>query len=173
MIWKNRAYDTSPPSTGDTTHDRAIVPIWSQCTRDMAASPPLRIKPRVMELPTIPPIMECVVETGQPRRVANSSHRAAESSADIMMKANCMGSMVMAEKSTIPLRMVLVTSPPAMTAPLTSKMAATTSACLMVRVPAPTLVPKELATSLPPMLNAMNTPNNVARMNRKTWLWLV
>ena len=62
----------------------------------------------------------------------------------------------------MPLRIVSVTSPPAITAPLTSKTAAMASACLTVMVPAPTLVPKLLATSLPPMLKAMNRPNAVA-----------
>lgn len=62
----------------------------------------------------------------------------------------------------MPLRIVSVTSPPAITAPLTSKTAATSSACFMVSVPAPTLVPNELATSLPPILKAMNMPNTVA-----------
>ncbi len=70
----------------------------------------------------------------------------------------------------MPPRMVLVTSPPAITAPLTSKIAATTNACLMVNVPAPTLVPNEFATSLPPILNAIKTPNKVAKIKRITWL---
>ena len=65
--------------------------------------------------------------------------------------------------------MVCVTSPPAITAPLTSNTAAITNACLMLSVPAPTLVPKELATSLPPMLKAMNTPNSVARTSSVLW----
>lgn len=36
------------------------------------------------------------------------------------------------------------------------------SACFIVSVPDPTLVPKEFATSLPPMLNAMKTPKTIA-----------
>jgi hypothetical protein len=55
-------------------------------------------------------------------------------------------------------------------APETSKIAATANACLMVRVPAPTEVPKELATSLPPMLKAMKRPKTVARTNRTTFV---
>ena len=61
--------------------------------------------------------------------------------------------------------MVLVTSPPAIMAPLTSNTAATSRACLIVSVPAPTLVPNELATSLPPMLKAMKRPKRVATTN--------
>ena len=80
-----------------------------------------------------------------------------------------MGRTVMPFRSTIPFRMVSVTSPPAITAPLTSKMAATSRACLMVRVPAPTEVPKELATSFPPMLKAMKRPKTVATARSQGW----
>jgi len=76
-----------------------------------------------------------------------------------------MGSIGKASICTIPLRMVAVTSPPAITAPLTSKTAATIKAWGMVKVPAPTDVPNELATSFPPILNAMKTPKNVASKN--------
>ena len=71
---------------------------------------------------------------------------------------------------TIPLRIVSVTAPPAITAPLTSKIAATIKACGIVSVFAPTDVPNELATSLPPILNAINTPKNVASKNKTVWL---
>ena len=81
-----------------------------------------------------------------------------------------MGSTCIDEKSTMPLRIVAVTSPPAIIAPLTSKIAATASACCRASVPAPTLVPNEFATSLPPMLKAMNRPNSVASRNRVTWV---
>ena len=94
--------------------------------------------------------------------MANSNQKAAANSAAIMMNTKSIGEICTIDRSTIPLRIVSVTSPPAMTAPLTSKIAATSSACFMVRVPAPTLVPNELATSLPPMLKAMNMPSTVA-----------
>ena len=77
--------------------------------------------------------------------------------------------MSMPSMSTMPLRTVSVTDPPARTAPETSKTAATTRACFIVRVPAPTLVPKELATSLPPMLKAMNRPKAIARISRNAF----
>lgn len=116
----------------------------------------------VTAAPTMPPMIAWVVETGQPMRVAMSSHTAAPSRADIMITTKSIGSPAMVSRSTMPLRTVSVTSPPARTAPVTSKTAATSSACFIDRVPAPTLVPKELATSLPPMLKAMNRPNRIA-----------
>ena len=62
----------------------------------------------------------------------------------------------------IPLLMVFVTSPPAKIAPLSSKTAAITKACLIVSVLAPTLVPKLFATSFPPMLKAIKIPKTLA-----------
>ena len=41
--------------------------------------------PSVRELPTIPPMMECVVDIGHPREVATVSQSAAESKADYMI----------------------------------------------------------------------------------------
>ena len=67
----------------------------------------------------------------------------------------------------MPSRMVLVTSPPANIAPLSSKIAAITKACFIVTVWAPTLVPKEFATSLPPILNAINIPKILAILKSK------
>ncbi len=61
----------------------------------------------------------------------------------------------MAAGSMIPLRMVLVTVPPAMKAPANSKMAAIRIACLTVMAPEPTEVPMALATSLAPMPQVM------------------
>ena len=131
------------------------------------------IKPSVSELPTIPPIIACVVDTGRPFLVANNSHNAAAKSADIMINTKSKGCSGMLSRWTMPLRMVAVTSPPAITAPLTSNTAAISNACGTVSVPAPTEVPNELATSLPPILNAINTPNKVASRNKATWLYCV
>ena len=136
--------------------------ISSHWTISRAALPCPVTTPSITAAPTIPPTMECVVDTGKPLRLANKSHKAAASSADIMMKMKSLGARATTDRSTMPLRMVSVTSPPAITAPLTSKTAATSSACFMVSVPAPTLVPNALATSLPPMLKAMNMPITVA-----------
>ena len=109
----------------------------------------------------MPPTIECVVETGQPMRVATSSQSAAPSSAAIMMNMKSRGLPSIAPRSTMPERTVSVTSPPARIAPLTSNTAATMRACFMLSVPAPTDVPNEFATSLPPMLNAMNMPKMI------------
>ena len=116
----------------------------------------------------MPPMMACVVETGSPFLVANSSHNAAANSADIIIRIKSKGRMGSVFKSTMPVRMVSVTSPPAITAPLTSNTAAINKACGTDSVPAPTDVPNELATSLPPMLNAINTPNSVASKKSAT-----
>ena len=80
---------------------------------------------------------------------------------------NSLGLTDKPSKSTMPLRMVSVTSPPANTAPDTSNIAAIPSACGIVKVPAPTEVPNELATSLPPILNAIKTPKAVATINNE------
>ena len=57
--------------------------------------------------------------------------------------------------STMPLRIVSVTAPDMSTAPPTLQTAASTSAWRSVTTPAPTDVPKALATSLAPMAMAM------------------
>ena len=152
----------------------AIVPICDHLTKlNGSLFSPEIMKPNDTELPTIPPIIACVVDTGKPFLVANNSHNAAASNADIMIKIKSNGCIGKLSNFTMPLRIVSVTSPPAITAPLTSNTAAINKACGTVKVPAPTDVPNELATSLPPMLNAINTPNRVANKNKITWLWLV
>jgi hypothetical protein len=52
---------------------------------------------------------------------------------------------------TMPLRIVLATDEPIVTAPRNSKIAASTTACLMVRDLAPTDVAYAFATSFAPM----------------------
>ncbi len=63
----------------------------------------------------------------------------------------------------MPLRMVAVTSPPASTAPASSKTAAIITACLNVRDLEPTEVPIALATSFAPIPQAMNRPKTTAK----------
>ena len=162
LIAPKRINAVIPPNTGESTQDTAMRPISPHCT--ISRPPMCKKNPRVSDAPTMPPMMECVVDTGSPSLVAMSSHTAAPNNAAIMMNAKCMASRWMDSKSTMPLLTVSVTSPPANTAPDTSKIAATTSACRIVSVPAPTEVPKELATSLPPMLNAIKTPNAMVVM---------
>ena len=60
--------------------------------------------------------------------------------------------------STIPLRMVEVTSPPAKKAPRNSKMAAIIIACLIVMALLPTDGPIEFATSFAPIPKAIKKP---------------
>ena len=64
--------------------------------------------------------------------------------------------------STIPFRIVDVTSPPAKKAPRNSKMAAIITACLSVRALEPTDVPMALATSFAPMPHAIKKPRIIA-----------
>ena len=54
-----------PPSTGEMTHDMPMWPILCQYTSEKVALLCWLI-PSAMEAPTMPPMMECVVETGSP-----------------------------------------------------------------------------------------------------------
>jgi len=65
--------------------------------------------------------------------------------------------------STMPLRIVDVTAPPASTAPRNSKTAATRIAWRMVSALEPTDVAIALATSFAPIPHAMKRPNTAAR----------
>ena len=125
------------------------------------------LKPIVSPAPTIPPTIEWVVEMGSPNLDAIKSQIPELNNADIIIRTKSMGFMPLSGNTMIPSRIVLVTSPPAKIAPLSSKMAAITRACFMVSVFAPTLVPKLLATSLPPMLNAINIPKALAMQKIK------
>lgn len=143
------------------------MPISLHCTISKPPAPVCR--PRVTAAPTMPPTIECVVETGQPILVAMSSQTAAPIRAASMMYTKSIGGSATLSRSTMPLRTVSVTSPPAITAPLTSKTAATSRACFRVSVPAPTEVPNEFATSLPPMLKAMNMPTTIVVISSVVW----
>lgn len=128
---------------------KTILSIFSQWTKPTAALMELSkfIYPIIIPPPTIPPTIECVVDTGNPFLVAKNSHKLALNKADIITATNCIAGILSAGKLIIPLRIVLVTSAPAKIAPLNSKIAAIISACLIVKVFAPTLVPKAFATS--------------------------
>ena len=73
-----------PPSRGDITQEIAIVPIMPQFTVDNAISVPPKVIPNTIELPTTPPIIAWVVETGRPFLVANNNQNAAAISAESM-----------------------------------------------------------------------------------------
>ncbi len=137
----------TPAMSGDTTQLITIVPTLPHCT---ALTPmPATVKP------TMAPTIECVVETGQPLRLAIKSQVPAASSAESMPNTSSFGSSAISPVSTMPRRIVEVTSPPARTAPRNSKMAATSIACLIVSALDPTDVAIALATSLAPMPQAM------------------
>ena len=114
--------------------------------------------------PTIAPTIACVVDTGHPFFVAINSQVPAEISALSIIKIKSFGLILILPKFTMPFRTVEITSAPAITAPETSKIAATHRACVIVRVFAPTLVPKLFATSFPPILNAKNSPKIAAKI---------
>ena len=101
-----------------------------------------------------PPTTACVVDTGAPSQVARLTQRADETRAAIIAHTKTLGSET-AAGSTMPLDMVLTTSPPATSAPALSKTAAMASAAVIVSALAPTAGPTLLATSFAPMLSAM------------------
>jgi hypothetical protein len=105
--------------------------------------------------PITAPTMLCVVDTGHPAYVAMFSQSAAAIRQQVIPMAITMGSPPSASISTMPLRMVFVTVPPASMAPPNSKIAATIIAPRRVSAPEPTEVPMALATSLAPMFQAM------------------
>ena len=146
--------ETMPADTGEITQLAAMFQIFDHWT----ASSPWATRAK----PTIAPTMEWVVDTGQPRWDATSSQVPAASKAANMPKTNWSGSPANKSASTMPLRTVEVTSPPANTAPANSKMAATSIAPRTVRTLEPTDVAMALATSLAPMPQAMNNPNTAA-----------
>ena len=135
-----------PPIMGEITQLAAIRPMVGQFTAQMPAA--------AMPAPITPPTMECVVETGAPIQVARFSHKADASSAAIIAQTKSRPSPS-ASGATIPPEMVLTTSPPAISAPAVSQIAAMISAPPMVSAFAPTAGPMLLATSLAPMFSAM------------------
>ena len=105
--------------------------------------------------PTIAPTIACVVETGRPKRDATISSVPAEASAASIPYRTSSGFCSTRTASSIPLRTVLVTWPPARKAPVNSSRPATRTAPVMVSAPDPTLVPIAFATSFAPIAQAM------------------
>lgn len=91
----------------------------------------------------------------------NNHEPAANKDANIPYTNRC-GSLANNAASSMPLRIVAVTSPPARIAPENSKITAIIIACLIVTAPEPTDVPIALATSFAPIPQAMNTPKTIA-----------
>ena len=148
---------TPPPRTGETTQLAAIWAILPQLTASMPMP--------AMAKPTMAPTMEWVVETGQPRADANASQQPAASKAASMPNTSSSGLSAICDGSTMPLRMVRVTLPPASAAPANSNTAATMIAVVTVIAPEPTEVPSALATSLAPMPQVMKTPKAMPRIS--------
>jgi hypothetical protein len=146
LIHSKKPAATSPPSTGDTTQ-LATMPLR---VPQLAASRP----PAITPAPNTAPTIECVVDTGAPMAVAKLSHSAPASRAAVMTQMKRLVSAI-ASGLMMPPRMVETTSPPAIKAPATSKMAARTIAPVMVMERDPTAGPTLLATSLAPMFMAM------------------
>ena len=145
-----------PPISGLATHDMTTFLTTSQ-----SISEALCCTSRTNPTPTIPPIIECVVETGSPKRVAIVNQTAAAIIAamnpNIKSFANASVTRASSARSIfrIPFLTVSVTASPAKKAPQNSNTAAIITACLNVKALEPTEVPIALATSLAPMFHAM------------------
>ena len=135
-----------PPRSGEMTQ---LAAIWLILTQLTAPNPAAAIP-----APMTPPTTECVVETGAPTQVARLIQSAADNSAAIMPQMKTVA-VPMLSVLMMPLAMVETTSPPAISAPALSKIAAIAMAPPMVRVFAPTAGAMLLATSFAPMLSAM------------------
>ena len=110
--------------------------------------------PAATPAPRTPPTMEWVVDTGAPEAVAILSQMAPASSAASISQTKT-SELATALGAMMPPRMVDTTSPPAISAPAASKMAAMTRAPPRLRAREPTAGPTLLATSLAPMFKAM------------------
>ena len=155
-----------PPMSGLATHDMTTFLTTSQSMRLVEY-----LTSKIRPTPRIPPMMEWVVETGKPRRVATVNHVAAAIMA--AMKPNAMSvekasSMRGSVKSTLrmPFRTVSVTASPAKKAPANSNTAAMITACLRVKAREPTDVPMAFATSFAPMFQAMYAQTTSAKAIR-------
>lgn len=100
--------------------------------------------------PTSPPIIECVVLTGSPKRVAMVRKEDDPMMAHIMASMRTAGSASYRWGSMILSRTVAATREPTLTDPANSMQAAMTIACLSVRDREETDEANELATSLAP-----------------------
>ena len=135
-----------PPSTGDVTQLATICPIFSQFITSIPRA--------IIPAPTSHPITECVAETGDFVYVATLIHTAEPKSVASIIPINTLIS-VTALASMIPHLIVFTTSPPAIIAPLASKIAAIIIAHHIVMARDPTAGPMLFATSFAPMLRAI------------------
>ena len=155
LMIMNEKKPSNPPITGLATQETTTFWTTSQSIKVVSY-----LTSNMRPTPRIPPMMECVVETGRPIRVAMVSHVAAAIMAAMNPKAMSWentGSISGSAKSTLrmPFRTVSVTASPAKKAPQNSNTAAMMTACLRVSALEPTEVPMALATSFAPMFQAM------------------
>ena len=115
-----------PASTGDTNQERTINPILSQTTK-------LQFHHRnSQQKPTIAPIIECVVDTGYLKYVANVNHKADAKSAHNIPNIKAPGSSSKISCDTIFFLTVSMSREPMRTAPANSNTEAIKIACLRV-----------------------------------------
>ena len=150
------AKEMVPAITGETTQLATMVLTLPQFTASLET--PTAAKP------TMAPTMLCVVDTGQPIKLASISQVPAAKSAESIPNTKRSGLSANTPESTMPLRMVEVTSPPAKYAPANSNTMAIKMACLIVRALEPTEVPIALATSFAPTPQAIKKPKAAAMM---------
>ena len=94
-----------PAITGDTTQLATMVLTLDQFTASTETPTAAN--------PTIAPTIECVVDTGQPMKLAIINQVPAARSAESIPKTRRSGESTNTALSTIPFRIVDVTSPPA------------------------------------------------------------
>merc|ERR1719183_3349310 len=107
-----------------------------------------------MVIPMMPPTHECVVETGISRYDASKSQMPTARITHVMPHMSRPGLSSKQATSAMPLRIVLATCEPIVTAPRNSKIDARTTACRTVTDLAPTEVANVFATSFAPMPHA-------------------
>ena len=154
-----------PENTGEMIQLATISSTWPHITE--SAEIPTTAKP------TIAPMMEWVVDTGQPYFEATTNHIPAANRDESIPKISNSGlsSKPALSISIMLLLIVEVTSPPASQAPVNSKTIAIIMACLIVIARAPTEVPIAFATSFAPTPHAIKKPKKQAIINSKKPYW--
>mmetsp|Transcript_73226 Transcript_73226/g.218475 ORF Transcript_73226/g.218475 Transcript_73226/m.218475 type:complete len:217 (+) Transcript_73226:94-744(+) len=151
---------TTPAQTGEATQETMmpVRPFIVQFKQPQSVA--------VTVMPTTPPTMACVVETGMLKNVTARRKRAAPQSAPNI--PNWYIAMLLSQKPqaqqsgsvafATPFWILLDTPAPRRVAPRNSAAPPRRQALRSPMAPDPTLVPQELAASLPPMPKAMVIP---------------
>mmetsp|Transcript_9309 Transcript_9309/g.23742 ORF Transcript_9309/g.23742 Transcript_9309/m.23742 type:complete len:382 (+) Transcript_9309:560-1705(+) len=159
---------SAPAHTGESTHDAAMAARPGQPQSTHLALVPTSV------MPMTAPTMACVVDTGMPAHVAARRNSAPAASAQAIPSMKSVmrplgppqSQHCALSRSLMPLTIVSLTPLPNVTAPSISATPATRMAVRMETAPLPTEVPKLLATSLAPMVNASRKAVTVE--NQKT-----